>query len=215
MDWGKIEEKIASLLQKEDRKDAEFRYLLLLSQVGDIAKYLTHDPELNPDARPYGNKEDEILIFGQAFVQLIALVQLRGVLLDDAIHKGVENWEDADWRSRKGKGGEEIVGQSACRGYVIGRAYVVSDKHPLEQFRDGMILVTPFARPDIVFYASAALAYVTDHGGVTCHAANIARERNIPCLVGTGDATSLIPHNQKIIVDTLDSQRGVALIQGD
>lgn len=44
-------------------------------------------------------------------------------------------------------------------------------------------------------------ACVSDHGGKTCHLATIAREMNLPCVVGTGNATERIKTGMSITVD--------------
>ena len=46
-----------------------------------------------------------------------------------------------------------------------------------------------------------ALGFVTDHGGLTSHAAIISRSLNIPAVVGTHDATKHIKDGDTIIVD--------------
>ena len=46
-----------------------------------------------------------------------------------------------------------------------------------------------------------ASAIVTDKGGVTCHAAILARELNIPAVVGTDRATLELREGMLIIVD--------------
>ena len=43
-------------------------------------------------------------------------------------------------------------------------------------------------------------AIVTDHGGITSHAAIVSRELNIPCLIGTRYATKLFKDGDKVIV---------------
>ena len=45
------------------------------------------------------------------------------------------------------------------------------------------------------------LAFITDHGGLTSHAAIISRSLNIPAVVGTHNATAKIKDGDKIIVD--------------
>ena len=47
---------------------------------------------------------------------------------------------------------------------------------------------------------------VTDEGGVTCHAAIISRELGIPCVVGTGDATTTLKENDEV---TADGKKGL------
>lgn len=202
-----IEKRIKALMGKEDRQDVEFRCLIALTELGDVVKYLTHDPELNPNARPHGSKEDETLAYGQALVQTVALCYLRDIPLKKAFDLGLNNWEDADWRKVEAKQQNNVVGVTACHGYREGEAYVVSEKHKISGFRDGMILVCEFAKADITEYLEKSLAIVTDHGGKTCHAATIAREYNIPCVVGTGNATELIRTGDKIIVDG-EKERG-------
>ena len=55
---------------------------------------------------------------------------------------------------------------------------------------DGEVLVTHMTAPDWVPLMRRAAAIVTDSGGMTCHAAIVSRELGIPCVVGTGDATT-------------------------
>lgn len=47
-------------------------------------------------------------------------------------------------------------------------------------------------------------AIVTDEGGMLSHAAILAREANIPCIVGTHSATSLIKDKDLITINTTD-----------
>jgi phosphotransferase system enzyme I (PtsI) len=44
-------------------------------------------------------------------------------------------------------------------------------------------------------------SFITDHGGLTSHAAIISRSLNIPAVVGTHDATHKLKEGQKVIVD--------------
>ena len=194
-----LSERVRKLMEKEDRKDPEFRLALMISQLGSLAKYITHDPELNPNARPHGSPEDELLAFGQAFVQLVGLSHSRGIDTEKAIDLGLNNWEEGDWRKSEAKGGSSnvIKGLLACEGYVTGSAFLDPDRERLEDL-NGDILVTKFAKPEIASYFSKATGIVTDEGGKTCHAAVIARKCNLPCIVGTGNATERISHGRKI-----------------
>ena len=42
---------------------------------------------------------------------------------------------------------------------------------------------------------------ITDEGGVTCHAAILAREMNKPCVIGTKNATELLADGMRVKVD--------------
>jgi phosphotransferase system enzyme I (PtsI) len=53
----------------------------------------------------------------------------------------------------------------------------------------------------ILLSRNKVLAFVTDHGGLTSHAAIVSRSLNIPAVVGTHNATSMIKDGDEIIVD--------------
>lgn len=53
----------------------------------------------------------------------------------------------------------------------------------------------------ILLTRNKVLAFVTDHGGLTSHAAIISRSLNIPAVVGTHNATAQIKDNDEIVVD--------------
>ena len=46
-----------------------------------------------------------------------------------------------------------------------------------------------------------AAAFVTDEGGITCHAAIVSREMNKPCIIGTKAATKLLKDGDRVAVD--------------
>jgi phosphotransferase system enzyme I (PtsI) len=53
----------------------------------------------------------------------------------------------------------------------------------------------------LLFSRQETRGFVTDHGGLTSHAAIISRSLNIPAVVGTHNATQLIKEGDTIIVD--------------
>ena len=188
---------------KEDKKDELFRQALVTNEVGDWAKFLTHDPALNPGARPAGGRSEEVMAAGQAFCMLFSLALARNIDPAEAIEVGLKNWEDADWRKReaaKNLDENEVRGTAACGGTVTGEAYVVSSDNPIDKLPSGVVLVTSFASPELAIYFDRAIAVVTDHGGKTSHAANMARHKNLPCVVGTGNATEKIKHGDTVVV---------------
>jgi pyruvate,water dikinase len=93
------------------------------------------------------------------------------------------------------------------RGYGIGKAKVVlniEDAH--STMCKGDVLVTGMTDPDFVPFMKMASAIVTDKGGITSHAAIVSRELNIPCVVGTENATQIMKTGQEY---TVDSRNGV------
>jgi len=53
----------------------------------------------------------------------------------------------------------------------------------------------------ILLSRNKVLAFITDHGGLTSHAAIISRSLNIPAVVGTHNSTAMIKDGDEIIVD--------------
>jgi len=94
-----------------------------------------------------------------------------------------------------------IHGTPASSGRTIGTIRVVLGHRQFSQFKKGEILVSEMTRPDFVPVLKKAAAIVTDEGGLTCHAAVISRELNIPCIVGTKIATRALKDGDTVEVD--------------
>lgn len=87
---------------------------------------------------------------------------------------------------------KEIHGSIANRGTAIGRVFVCKGISSLNEIQKGDILVTSMTRPEFMSALKKAAAIVTDEGGITCHAAIVSRELNIPCIIGTKVATRVL-----------------------
>ncbi len=98
---------------------------------------------------------------------------------------------------------EDILttGLGASPGLASGRVIIYDESMSLDVVKDGDVLVTGMTMPDMVPAMSRAAAIVTDEGGMTCHAAIISRELGTPCVVGTGNATSILSDGMMITVD--------------
>jgi len=89
------------------------------------------------------------------------------------------------------------------RGYGIGKAKVVLNLEDANHnMKKGDILVTDMTNPDFVPFMKMASAIVTDKGGITSHAAIVSRELNIPCVVGTEEATQVMKTGEDYTVDS-------------
>ncbi|MFD8496065.1 phosphoenolpyruvate synthase [Amycolatopsis sp. NPDC059657] len=98
--------------------------------------------------------------------------------------------------------GEALVtGLAASPGEGSGRVRVLHDPVEAKHLLDGEVLVAPMTNPDWVPAIRRAAAVVTDGGGMTCHAAVVARELGVPCVVGTGDATRVLADRDLVTVD--------------
>lgn len=93
------------------------------------------------------------------------------------------------------------------KGYGVGIAKVVLTLDEAnKEMKKGDILVTDMTNPDFVPFMKIASAIVTDKGGVTSHAAIVSRELNIPCVVGTETASTVMKTGRQY---TVDSRNGI------
>lgn len=92
-------------------------------------------------------------------------------------------------------------GATASRGKACGLAYVLTSDHNLLNIPEGSILIASQTSPRYVPVLGRVQAIVTDVGSVTGHMASVAREFEVPTLVGTENATKVIPHGEEITVD--------------
>ena len=70
-----------------------------------------------------------------------------------------------------------------------------------QKIEKGEILVTPMTNPKYLPAIHKSSAIITDQGGTLCHAAIVAREFNIPCIVGTKIATQALHDGDLVEVD--------------
>jgi pyruvate,water dikinase len=94
-----------------------------------------------------------------------------------------------------------VRGLGAAPGSASGRARVLKSLAEAEKLGEGDVLVAHMTAPDWVPLMRRAAAIVTDSGGMTCHAAIVSRELGLPCVVGTGDATSKLRDGEIVTVD--------------
>ena len=94
-----------------------------------------------------------------------------------------------------------IRGLSVNDGIYEGTARLVSDASQFARLQQGDVLVTRATAPYFNVVLPLLGAIVTDRGGQLCHAAIVAREYGIPGVVGTKEATALIPDGARVRVD--------------
>lgn len=94
-----------------------------------------------------------------------------------------------------------INGQSASQGIVSGRVKIILTIKDIHKVSWGDILVSPMTRPDFVPAMKKAAAFITDEGGITCHAAIVSREMKKPCIIGTKIATQVLKDGDLVEVD--------------
>lgn len=96
---------------------------------------------------------------------------------------------------------DELQGTCACPGSVEGSVKIVNTVAEMEKMNEGDIMLAHTTFPSLLPAMRKAGAIVTEDGGVTCHAAIVSRELNIPCVVGVKKATRLLTDGDKVYVD--------------
>ena len=95
----------------------------------------------------------------------------------------------------------EIKGMCASPGSARGIVKLIFSPRDIEKMNEGDILVAHATNPDIIPAMKKAAAIITNTGGITCHAAIVARELNIPCVIGTKIATEILKDGDLVEVD--------------
>jgi pyruvate,water dikinase len=100
------------------------------------------------------------------------------------------------------KGAEALTGTGVGTAPYVGTARVVHDAaEALVLVEPGDVIVAPYTAPTYNAVLSMAGAIVTEQGGLLCHAAVIARELDLPAVIGAASAMSRIPDGATVEVD--------------
>ncbi len=94
--------------------------------------------------------------------------------------------------------GTRIAGQEVVSGVV----HVIRDEGELDKFREGEILVARMTEPSWYPLFPLAKGIITEVGGWLSHAAIIAREYDLPAVVGVEDATAQLRSGDIVQINT-------------
>ncbi len=97
--------------------------------------------------------------------------------------------------------GEVLKGISGSVGVAVGRVCVINSPKEFYKMKKGDILVCHFTDPEWTPLFQLARAVVADTGSALSHAAIVAREYNIPAVLGVGFATTKLKDGDTIQVD--------------
>ncbi len=94
-----------------------------------------------------------------------------------------------------------IKGIGAATGRISANVLVIKSQQVLEQLPLGIILVASVITPDWLPLLQQVGGIITEKGGLTSHAAIIARELGIPAIVGINNATKLFKNGDRLFMD--------------
>lgn len=96
---------------------------------------------------------------------------------------------------------DPIVGIGAAKGEAIAPAYTIAHQSDRpDNVPTGQVIVAPEIAPQWLHIVRTAAALITERGGMTSHAAILARELGIPAVVGAPGVTHLIQTGDRLFV---------------
>jgi phosphohistidine swiveling domain-containing protein len=137
-------------------------------------------------------------------------------MLAERIKLCVGIWENGTRRLVVGKEAEEwkeriygsvdenqriLRGICGSPGIATGRVRILGSAKEIDKIQEGEILIATITTPEYVPAMRKARAIVTEKGGITCHAAIVARELGIPCVVGVDSVTRILKEGESVEVD--------------
>jgi len=105
--------------------------------------------------------------------------------------------------------GNNFKGNCASAGKAKGIVKIVNDPAEMGKMEKGDIMVSHTTFPSLVPAMKKAAAIVTEDGGITCHAAIVARELKTPCVTGIKNITEVVKDGDLVEVD---ADKGVVRI---
>ncbi len=120
------------------------------------------------------------------------------------LHHGkiIFRYEDCPLDKREYSSVQELRGSTAYPGKVQGKVMIVNHPSQMLKFKGG-VLVSINTNPSLLPAIKRAIAIITDEGGITCHAAIVARELKKPCIIGTKIATRVFKDGEVVEVDAI------------
>jgi phosphoenolpyruvate synthase/pyruvate phosphate dikinase len=109
--------------------------------------------------------------------------------------------DEYDEQFQSSEENEDITGIPASSGVFTGKVKLVLKTSQYKRLPQDTVVVTKMTRPEFILGIDNIAAIITDQGGNLCHAAVLARELKIPCIVGTRNATAVLKSGQIVTVN--------------
>ncbi len=103
----------------------------------------------------------------------------------------------------------EVRGFSASPGRHVGPARIIRGPEEFFKIKPGDVLVCRNTAPAWTGLFATVGAVITETGGILSHAATVAREYHLPCIVGTREATRVFHDGDRVVVD---GTKGIAVV---
>jgi pyruvate,orthophosphate dikinase len=112
-------------------------------------------------------------------------------------------FDDTAKKAAQSSGKYLAKGVNASPGAAVGQAYFDADtaEKMAKEHKQDTIMVRPFTKPDDVHGMIASKGVLTSEGGATSHAAVVARQFGIPCVVGASAIKIDLEKRQMMVGD--------------
>jgi phosphoenolpyruvate synthase/pyruvate phosphate dikinase len=130
------------------------------------------------------------------YLVVVTTPEKNELVVGDLAHEIIQKITNVDTSTVK-----EFKGVVANKGVARGIVRIIFTEEDMAKFKGGDILVSPMTRPEFLPVMQNSAAYVTDAGGLLCHAAIVARELNKPCIISTKFATQVLKDGDEVEVD--------------
>ncbi|MCL5774923.1 MAG: PEP-utilizing enzyme [Patescibacteria group bacterium] len=95
----------------------------------------------------------------------------------------------------------DLTGTCACPGAAKGTIRIINVPEEIGKMNPGDIMLSHTTFPSLVPAMKKASAIITEDGGITCHAAIVARELQTPCVVGCKHALQILKDGDMVEID--------------
>ncbi len=129
-----------------------------------------------------------------------SVILIAGGKIQPVVGRSAERWIRSLWHGPAASV-STLRGTPAAQGVITAKVKVVMTLRDIAKVKKGDILVTQMTTPEFIPAMKLAGAFVTDEGGLTSHAAIVARELHKPCVVGTKHATQVFKDGDRVEVD--------------
>ena len=118
----------------------------------------------------------------------------------------------ADTAPTAPNGVDQLQGLGVSAGVATGRARVILDPNDSDELDPDEILVAPQTDPAWTPLFLGAAGVIVEYGAVMSHAAIVARELGVPCVVGVNAATTAIRPGATVTIDGTTGTVSVAAV---
>ena len=202
-EWAYVRDETGKTVKKtiiEDKRGIKILKDEEIIELAEIAKKL-EDHYNKPQDIEWAIEKDKIYVVQTRPITTIKKVEEEKEAEEITIEEPTETAEETEESSDISSANVLATGNTASPGIGSGIVKIANEPNEFSKVQKGDVLVTKMTNPDMVPVMKRASAIVTDMGGTTCHAAIVSREMGIPCIVGTGNATSVLKENTMITVD--------------